>query len=651
MSLIRLKKIEKSSLFGVQQNGKNTIKLSDQHKRTLEDLLGDDSCQEKITGRRFLGSTIANGRFKAAGIFFLCIFFLLLARTAQLQILQGEYYQKQAVKNRVRTTILVPTRGTITDRHGVVLVDNVPSFVLNMKISDIPVAEDERNRVIKKIMDLIGWQRADIDLLITEHANSPNDPVPVKKGISYETAMRLAIETANLPGFSLETTRLRLYNTSAGSLSHILGYVGKINSDELNKYVDQNYRLVDDIGKTGIEQSAEVYLRGIPGKYEVEVDALGRELSVIAREEPVSGANLILSLDVDLQRYIEQEVHAIFNQTGTARACVVVMDPQSGGIRALVSLPSFDSNSFATGIDFETYQSLIDNPNNPLFARAISGEYPSGSTFKPFVAYAALAEGVVTENSSFLSTGGISVGPWFFPDWRSGGHGLTDVRKAIADSVNTYFYIVGGGYQNVTGLGVKRITDYARKFGFGAPTGLQLPAEADGFLPSKEWKEQVKNERWYVGDTYNLSIGQGDLLVTPLQITAATSIIANGGKKIAPRLIEAIDGEVDARELLKVQEADEEFDADIIKVIQEGMRRGVTRGSSQYLSLLSMDVAGKTGTAQNIGDRPTHAWWIGYGPYQDPEIVVTILIEEGGEGSEVAVPLAYKIFDWWNNNR
>ncbi|MBU0646157.1 penicillin-binding protein 2 [Patescibacteria group bacterium] len=640
-----------SNIFGLQQNQHANWRLPGQANKTLEDLIGEDTRQENIGGRRFLGLTIAPGRFQAAGIIGLCVFFLLFARAAHLQILQGDYYQDLSVNNRIRTTTIVPNRGKITDRHGVSLAENVPSFVLNMTIADLPKDKPERDSVIAKIVDLAGLQPADVDLLITQYAKTSNEPVSVKKGISYETAMRLAIETADLPGFTLETDRLRLYNSSASSLSHILGYVGKISPEELTEFADQSYRLVDEIGKTGLERSAEEYLRGRPGKYEVEVDALGRELSVIAREEPVPGANLILSLDVNLQRMIEEELYGIFNQTQTSRASVVVMDPQSGGLRALVSLPSFDSNSFATGIDSETYQNLLANPDKPLFSRSISGEYPSGSIFKPFVAYAALAEGIITEKTSFLSTGGIAIGPWFFPDWRAGGHGITDVRKALADSVNTFFYIVGGGYQNVTGLGVKRITDYARTFGFGAITGIILPSEADGFLPSKEWKEEVKGERWYVGDTYNLSIGQGDLLVTPLQMAAAMAVIANGGHKVAPRLIEAVDGQVDARDLLRVVASDEEFDPYLIKVVQEGMRRGVTLGSSRYLSLLDMNVAGKTGTAQNIGDRPTHAWWVGFGPYEDPEIVVVILIEEGGEGSEVAVPLAYKIFDWWDNNR
>lgn len=641
----------KSEIFGLLQENRSAWRLDPQMGKTLEDVVGENYYEDSLTGRRFLGLTITRSRFKVASVLVICTFCLLIGRAAHLQIVRGAYYQELSSSNRLRTTLIMPTRGKITDRNGVVLAETVPSFVLNMTIAEMPVADDQRQRVLNRVTDLAGLQPADIDLLITQYADNPYDPVPVKKGIQYETAMRLAIETADLPGFTLETSGLRLYNSSASSLSHILGYVGKISPSELAEYADQGYRLVDEIGKTGIERSAESILRGVPGKYQVEVDALGHELSVVSREEPAPGANLVLSLDLELQRYIEENVYQIFSQTGTSRASVVVMDPQSGGVRAMVSLPSYESNAFASGIDADTYQNLINNPDNPLFARSIAGEYPSGSTFKPFVAYAALAEGIVTERTSFLSTGGISIGPWFFPDWRAGGHGITDVRKAIADSVNTYFYIVGGGYQNVTGLGVQRITDYAKKFGFGSPTGINLPSEADGFLPSKEWKEEAKGERWYVGDTYNLSIGQGDLLVTPLQMAAATSIIANGGNKITPKLIEAVDGMVADDSILTSEASNEVFDPYIIKIVQEGMRRGVTSGSSRYLSLLNMDVAGKTGTAQNIGDRPTHAWWIGFGPYREPEIVMAILIEEGGEGSEVAVPLAYKIFEWWDNNR
>jgi penicillin-binding protein 2 len=282
-----------------------------------------------------------------------------------------------------------------------------------------------------------------------------------------------------------------------------------------------------------------------------------------------------------------------------------------------------------------------------MFPRAVAGEYPSGSTFKPFVAYAALSEGLVDAHSSFVSTGGVRIGQWFFPDWKAGGHGVTDVRKAIAESVNTYFYIIGGGYNDFTGLGVKRIREYAEKFGFGSKMGVDLPSEAPGFLPSKDWKQEAKGERWYVGDTYNLAIGQGDVLVSPLQMATATAKVANGGKDITPRVVEEIDGEPTAPPSVPDIE---DLDERAMQIVREGMRRTVTVGSARYLQTVPTPVAGKTGTAQTPGDKPTHAWFTGFGPYEDPNITLAVLVENGGGGSEVAVPLARDIFNWWFEN-
>ena len=333
----------------------------------------------------------------------------------------------------------------------------------------------------------------------------------------------------------------------------------------------------------------------------------------------------------------------MLKRTGVDKASVVALDPRDGAVRALISWPSYDANAFVQGIGAEAYKALAEDPAHPLFPRAVSGEFPAGSTFKPFVSYAALNEGVVNEHTSFLSTGGLSVGPWFFPDWKAGGHG---VRKAIAESVNTFFYIVGGGYDATTGLGVERITDYARRFGFGQKTGIDLPGEADGFLPSKEWKEKAKGERWFVGDTYHLAIGQGDLLATPLQLAAAGAVIANGGHRVTPHVVEKVDGTP-----AQVPMPDGTFETANVTVVRQGMRQAVTSGSARFLNDLKFPVAGKTGTAQPGGDVKTHAWFLGFGPYQDPTLTIVVLLENGGEGSSFAVPIAKDLFAWWFAHR
>lgn len=614
--------------------------------RTSRKLTAVDAFQDGgISGGRHpehLGLTIRPGRFWFAAAGFVAAMSLLLLRAAQLQIVQGSHYASLAESNRVRRETIVAPRGIVYDRFGLPLVQNVPSFVFAMTYADLPKDPTEREAVLASAADLSGVPRTDIDLLLTDAKQDPLDPFVLRKGIPYEAAMRLAIAAPELPGFTLETATVRSYATSAPALSHVLGYVGNITAEEYEGRRDQGYRRVDDIGKDGIERAEETLLRGTPGWLDVEVDARGHELAVDGRTDPVPGKTLTLTIDLELQAFIESRLTDVLQRLGLSKASVVAIDPRDGAVRALVSEPTFDSNAFSGGIDADLYARLLADPSQPLYDRAVSGEFPPGSTFKPYVAYTALANGLVTPSTSFLSTGGLRVGEWYFPDWKAGGHGVTDVRSALAWSVNTYFYIIGGGFDTFTGLGVEAITDGARRFGFGSPTGIGLPSEGDGFLPSKEWKQEAKGERWYVGDTYHLAIGQGDMLATPLQVAVANATIANGGTRFTPRLIERIDGApVDP-----IRAADP-LDPAAVQVVREGMRAAVTTGSARFLSVLSTPVAGKTGTAQAPGNAATHAWFEGFGPYANPTLSIVILVENGGEGSSVAVPLARDIFEWW----
>ena len=315
----------------------------------------------------------------------------------------------------------------------------------------------------------------------------------------------------------------------------------------------------------------------------------------------------------------------------------------------MVSLPAYNNNLFAKGIGQEDYNILINHPDNPLFNRAISGEYPSGSTIKPVWVAAALEERVVSENTTFLSTGGISIGQWFFPDWRAGGHGRVDARRAIAESVNTYFYNIGGGYEGFQGLGVDRLVNYGKLFGLGKQTGIDLAGEASGFLPSRAWKEEYKGESWYIGDTYHFAIGQGDLLTTPLQVAMFTSVFANGGKLYRPHFIkEILTGNDEPFGQANNEPVREGFISPYnIHVIREGMRQTVTAGSARSLQIIPAKVAGKTGTAQWSSKHDTHAWFTGFAPYDNPELAITILIEEGGEGSDAAVPVVREYLKWY----
>ena len=487
-------------------------------------------------------------------------------------------------------------------------------------------------------------------------------PVFITDNIDYDKAMRLLLIRDSLPGVIIDTKIRREYpftaNTPSGdssdvsSLSHILGYTGKISPEALDRLGPQ-YSLIDYVGKTGLEYSWEQELKGINGRKNIEVDALGRRKKVVSEVNPVAGYNLQLSLDLDLQREAETVTKAWLAKTKTNRAAVIAMDPRNGQILALVSLPAYDNNLFARGVSQEEYNVFLNDENNPLFNRAISGEIPSGSTIKPVIAAAALQEKVISENTSFLSVGGLYIGQWFFPDWKAGGHGITNVRKALAESVNTFFYYIGGGYQDFVGLGVDRLVKYMNLFGLGAKTGIDLNGESAGFVPTQAWKEETKNEAWYIGDTYHISIGQGDILVTPLQVANFTAAVANGGILYRPSLVQSLlDENNQTVKKIEPEIVRQNFiDSYNLQVVREGMRQTVTAGSARSLGTLPVSVAGKTGTAQWSSKKENHAWFTGFAPYENPEIVITVLVEEGREGSEISVPITKEILNWYFSQR
>lgn len=642
----RKKNFDASSVFVIQQRDHFTLA-----RDKTSDSIDTAFSAEGFGHGQNLHTSLSLKRRRIGRWFIFFVIGLFLVRGLYLQILNGPYYHAMAEQNRYHTTRIVPPRGQILDRNGVVLAENIPSFLLTMTIGSLPKDSVERDSVINHLCETIGLQRADIDLLLTQYAKRPSEKIPILQKISFESAMRLDIDIAKFPGFELVTSTQRHYPSALLSLSHVLGYTGKITSEEFEHASKKGYRPIDVIGKTGVEKQAEDLLRGTPGKQISEVDAVGHELSVVSKTDPIAGSTLILGIDLEFQKFIEIHLADILKKVGATKGSVIAMDPNTGIIRAIVSAPSFDNNLFASGIDQTSYKQLSENPDQPLFFRAISGNYPSGSIFKPFIAYAALKEHIIDEHTSFLSVGGIHVGDWFFPDWKAGGHGVTDVRKAIAESVNTFFYMIGGGFSNVTGLGVDRIVRYAQIFGFGSKTGIDIPGESTGFLPSKDWKLKVKGERWYVGDTYHLSIGQGDFLTTPLQMAVATSTIANGGYVVRPHVIQAVEGgktiDLSSDDRVQIQE----YDANAVRIVREGMRQSVTNGSNRRLLNIPVAVAGKTGTAQSAVNRPNHSWFTGFAPYDHPTIVLTVLIEEGGESTSAAVPLADEILGWWFTHR
>jgi penicillin-binding protein 2 len=616
---------------------------------TFQDSVGDE-----ISGggpRRFIGVTV-NSRIVQivfAGMM-LCLF-VVAARAAEIQVIKGDYYADLAEGNRSRIEWLPANRGVMYDRDGEQLVSNVPVFSVSVVQSDLPPDELGRREIFSRLSDILDMQPRDIEDILAEHDKRSSTGIHIAEDISHEQAVLIDVMSTHWPGVQLSTERRReyLYGETIPSLSHLIGFDGSVTKEDLEKE-DSEYLPTDRIGRTGLEKQYEDYLRGIYGRRRVEVDAMGRKKKIIAEEDGESGDSLVLTIDLDLQEAADKVLSSALNRYGKSRGSVIAMKPDTGEILAMVSYPSFDNNLFSRGISPEEYSKLTEDENNPLFHRAIGASLASGSTFKLIVAAAALTEGIVTPRTTFLSAGGIGVSRWFFPDWKSGGHGYTDLTKAISESVNTYFYIVGGGYEEREGLGVARIVEYARRFGLGSRTGIDLPSEGAGFLPSKEWKEEVKGERWYVGDTYHIAIGQGDILVTPLQIASMTSVFANGGELLRPHMVSSVtDSSGERMEIEPEIISEQVLPAEHISSVTEGMRSSVLYGSSRSLSLLPVPVAGKTGTAQWSSTKDTHAWFTSFAPYDNPEIVITVVIEEGGEGSVAAAPVARDIYDWYFN--
>lgn len=600
----------------------------------------------------FLGLALSRRRLFCAAIFILLLILIVVGRLTYLQLWQGEHYHLLAEGNRLRQKPIPAERGLIYDRRLTPLTFNIPNFTLNLTLQDLPADETQREETLKQIADLSQVSLEEIKNKIEEFRSFGYRSIAIRHDLDRPTAILLTVAAANLPGLEIETANRRQYPLTGPdettSLSHLLGYTGKATRDDL--ILHPGYLPTDSLGKAGLEKFYEKDLRGVYGKKGIETDALGKEKNVVAKEPPQAGKNLILTVDLAAQKKLEEILAGQLRTSGQKRGTAIALDPRNGEILALVNLPAFDNNLFSRGLSAEEYQKLLIDPDAPLFSRAWTGSYPSGSAIKPFIAAAALNEGLISRQTSFLSSGGLQVNRWFFPDWKAGGHGQTNVVKALAESVNTFFFIIGGGYRDFPGLGLEKITEYLKKFGFANTSGLDLPNENAGFIPSREWKEDAKKENWYIGDTYNLAIGQGDLLVSPLQIANATAILANGGVFYQPRLVKTIvdPASGEKTDLQPVILESSVLPDSILKIVREGLRAAVTSGSARSLAALPIVAAGKTGTAQWSKKRPSHAWFTGYAPADRPEIVLTVLIEEGGEGSQTAVPVAYRFFEWWN---
>ena len=511
--------------------------------------------------------------------------------------------------------------------------------------------------------------------------------ITVARYIREATAFLIAEDAVNLPGVQLVLEPIRDYPSGALT-SHIVGYMGHIPEHLVAEYEEQGYQQNDQVGLTALENSFEDELRGEPSEQIIEVDVHGRRVRTVGEPKPaVPGHNLVLSIDLTLQEVTTRALQiSLDNSSGFTKASqgvVIALDPRNGKVLALVSLPSYDNNLFAKGITTEAYTALLNDPLLPMFNQAVAGQYPPGSTFKIIMAAAGLQEAVITVNTrlgdGFDGTNdGIIWVPNDFAPWDQSlaqpfyswthkygyGHGLDDVRHALAVSDDIFFYMLGGGYRDrFEGLGSKRMGDYAKMFGLGAATGIELQGEAAGLVPTSKWKRINYAESWLTGDTYNMSIGQGYVLATPIQMANATAAIANRGTLYKPQLVDHLTD--DAGEVVRPFQAEvlQEVAVDprYIDVVREGMYGAMNfpYGTATRIRVPGVVLAGKTGTAEfardwnkdgqpdrdDKGNLPTHAWFTAFAPYVDPEIVVTVFVMNGGEGSSVAAPVAGEVLN------
>jgi len=550
------------------------------------------------------------------------LFCLTIIALFYVQIVNAPLYIKLSRNNRIRIVPIVASRGDIFDREGRTLVSNRASF----NCVGIPQELDDKEKTLSKVSRILGIEKAVLKRRFRKGTVSPFTPVIIAKDISKENAIAIEEERLNLPGIFIYTKPVRDYRYR-DAYAHLVGYIGEIAPDELDRLDRYGYRMNDLIGKAGIEKKYDNYLKGKNGGMQIEVDNKGRQVRVLSSKEPERGKDIYLTIDIELQEYIDE----IFkNKKG---ACVV-MDPRNGEVLSFISRPSFDPNLFA-GSDARIKRILKD-PCHPMLNRAISCAYPPGSSFKIVVATAALEERKINTSKSFVCSGTLKIGGRIFHCWRKKGHGPQNVINGLKNSCNIFFYNTG------LLIGPDTISRYAQRFGFGRPTGIDLPGEIGGLVPGRIWKRLKIGKKWYNGETANYAIGQGYLLVTPIQILRMVSVVASEGFLIEPHVVKKIESvEVAAEVRRKVG-----ISKKTIENVTIGLRKVVEddNGTGVRARIEGATIAGKTGTAQT-GRGTTHAWFAGFSPTEKPKLALVVFLEEGGKGGLNAAVAAGKIFE------
>lgn len=614
-------------------------------KRLAEetDIVPEETLIDSVSGHSAVEVPISQRVFD---LFLMLVFgalFFFTAKAFQLQVIKGDQLALLADQAGGSTIRLSPVRGLILDAKDRPFVQNIPIFELMVIRSLLPKPENEIQKMILELAIIIGEDEQRVAKIFQD--NVERGVFVIKSGLSKEETLK--IKGLKPEGIFVVVNARRHYPEGPAS-AHLLGHTSMVTPEELSE--EDSYAITDRIGRLGLEAQYENYLHG--------------ESRVFDPRDPeeqnwkTEAGSLITTIDAEVQRKLYETMAGVFISAGVRRGAAIVQDPRSGAILGIISMPSFDNNIFenASGLDnSKRVSAILESLDKPLLNRAIGGRYSPGSTIKPLLALAGLKEGIVTPSTLVYADGSISIQSevdpsvsYTFHDWKV--HGWTDIKKAISDSVDIFFYALGGGYKNIDGLGIDKISKYLKIFRADGLTGIDLPGEAKGFVPTREWKKETRGEGWYTGDNYNISIGQGDLLVTPAWLNSYIGAIANGGKIMKPFIMKKIqdgDGRI-VRETSPEVWSEIPFDADTRNIVREGMRQTVTLGTATLLNDLPVPMAAKTGTAQVTG-RGFNSLFTVFGPYDNPEVVMTVLVENINQSQGLAIRVAKDFLLWYFN--
>jgi len=572
------------------------------------------------------------GRLKPLAAMVTLVIAILIARVGYLQIYDGEYYAHLADGNRIRIIPSMAPRGTFYDRNGQLLVTNRPGFTVSL----LPLTEPISPVVVERIAKLLNVPIEEIQQKISVHSGF--DPIRIRPDVTQDIVTIIEEQKDLYPGVVIEVQPIRNYQLKQEG-AHTFGYVSEISDAELEKKKDEGYKSGDIIGKFGLERVYDKEIRGENGGEQVEVDVAGKPVQILGKKLPKPGYDLILTIDKDLQEASEKAVDNMLSSLGCHAAAAVVLNPQTGEVLALVSRPAFDPNLFAHGISTKDWNAINENPYHPMDNKAITGEYPPGSTFKIVTGTAALATGKVAPDEMIFDSGT----HWLVPKGNAGGEALgwLDFHTALSHSDNVYFYEMGNR------LGVDTLENYARMFGLGKPTGIDLPYESPGLVDWKEYKREVYEDDFYLSEVMDAAIGQGFNLVTPLQAAMVMGEIAANGKRFKPHVVKQIvtqDKEV-IKDFQPELLSELQVEPWVIELVQAGLHDVTVNGTAaRNFAGFPYDIAGKTGTAEN-SQGVDHGWFVGYGPFNNPTISVAVIVENGSFGAVSAVPIGRQIME------